>query len=601
MKRKILNGLLLVASIIATQSIFAQTRYLDEVFTDAEIIKAQENQVYGINVDFLNNQLLQSSAYVNSKITQIQAEHNEIRDSLLAAIAGGYSPNIPVNYFTPYAQDTSREIKLINPRPDDPANSIFNPFQMGMMDVYMPNPAIDTVTDRPVIIYLHTGNFLPKGINGGVTGRKNDPVAIELCEQWAKRGYVAIAANYRLGWDPTNSSQSVRTRTLLNGVYRAIGDVKQVVRSVKSQSAALGIDPDNIILYGQGSGGYVSLAYNFLDDYAETTLPKFDPEATGVTVIDTNIVGGVDGRGGILNFYQYQSSPNVDADIAFCVNAGGALGDTSWINGGESPNVSFHAIRDPFAPFTDGTVIVPTTGGLVVDASGANTFMPIVNRYGNNSSFENINDFNDYATTRARQVYGQTYSDDIPIIIGGQPVTVSTEAEGMFAFDTEQTNSAPWEWWSEADFNAYHAYLTQLNFGPPTLFPAQTIIDGQTGPNDEALSQAYLDTMQLYMHRRIMVELQIGDWEAVGTEDALALNNAVSMYPNPAHGSVQFQSNGTEIETLEIYDLTGKAVIPQVTVAGNYYFLDLNSFESGMYIVRMQTGAGIQTDRLVVD
>jgi hypothetical protein len=570
----------------------AQSRYQDEIFTDAQIIKAQSNQVYGINVDFLKNQQLYSNAYIEANLAQITSEHNEIRDSLISAITNGTAPNIPTTYYTPFSSDPSTIIKLITPLANNPANGVYNPFQMGMMDVYMPSPAFDTETNRPVMIYIHTGNFLPKGINGGVGGSKDDSAAVEFCRQWAKRGYVAVAPNYRLGWNPLGATQSDRTRTLLNGVFRGITDIKQVVRSLKTNAAALGIDGDKITIYGQGSGGYVALAYNFLDKYSETELEKFDPDLTGITVINQDYVGEISGLGGLLNFYQYQSVPGTSADIAFCVNAGGALGDKSWIEGGEAPNLSIHALRDPFAPFTAGTVIVPTTNEPVVDADGPSVFMPVVNSFGNNDVLENYR-VNDPITARARSQYGATVTTDIPIIIGGTSATVDTEAEGLFTLMLPAGESSPWDWWSESDFTAYHGYLTALGI---SISPAQDILDGAAAgnPNIKSQSLSYIDTIQGYIHPRIMVALQIGEWEALKVSELSSELDNVAIYPNPASTSVNFKSNNPEtaISSIKLIDITGRVAYRSANMSSNLVELNTTNLTSGIYmgIITLENG-----------
>ena len=50
-------------------------------------------------------------------------------------------------------------------------------------DIY--EPAGDTETARPLIIYIHTGNFLPQYLNGSAVGTKTDSVAVELCSRYA--------------------------------------------------------------------------------------------------------------------------------------------------------------------------------------------------------------------------------------------------------------------------------------------------------------------------------------------------------------------------------------------------------------------------------
>ena len=81
-------------------------------------------------------------------------------------------------------------------------------------DIY--EPAEDTETDRPLLIYIHTGNFLPQYLNGSAVGTKSDSVAVELCTRYAKMGYVVASIDYRLGWNPLAATQAERTSQLIN-------------------------------------------------------------------------------------------------------------------------------------------------------------------------------------------------------------------------------------------------------------------------------------------------------------------------------------------------------------------------------------------------
>jgi hypothetical protein len=207
-------------------------------------------------------------------------------------------------------------------------------------DIYTPSG--DTETGRAAVIVLHTGNFLPKYLNGSASGNNKDSSIVEVCNRFAKRGYVVMAPNYRLGWDPLNASPDVRRGTLLVAVFRALNDVKSLVRYSKKEAATLGIDPSKIILYGHGTGGYLTLAYGSLDRIeelenepsgkwiSETTVGPFTENEL---YIDTAIVGGVDGFGGALNVNNH---PGFSNDVLACINAGGALGDLLWMEEGRA-------------------------------------------------------------------------------------------------------------------------------------------------------------------------------------------------------------------------------------------------------------------------
>ena len=96
-------------------------------------------------------------------------------------------------------------------------------------DIY--EPAGDTEVDRPLMIYIHTGNFLPQYLNGSAVGTKSDSVAVELCSRYAKMGYVVASIDYRLGWNPLAATQSGRTYQLIDAAYRGVpGCARTAVR-----------------------------------------------------------------------------------------------------------------------------------------------------------------------------------------------------------------------------------------------------------------------------------------------------------------------------------------------------------------------------------
>ena len=247
----------------------AQTRYLEQVFTEAQITVTSDI-TYGTNVDWLTSDFSTIPPTINTT-----------------------------------------DVK---------------------MDVYQPDQTVDTETARPVIIYLHTGNLLPPPINGSPTGLKTDSCAIYTCREMARRGYVAISCQYRGGWNPLAPTESERKAQLLNAVYRAIHDVKQCVRELRENEDTGGntyhINPDKITVWGEGTGGYIALAGVTLNDPLELYIEKFRPDPLDPTVsfVDSNLVGNIEGYcpDGIpcLSFY----TPNgYSSEVQFFLNMGGAL------------------------------------------------------------------------------------------------------------------------------------------------------------------------------------------------------------------------------------------------------------------------------------
>ena len=576
MKKSLLTSLFVVAGLCT----IAQERYLDEVFTDGEIV-VTKNITYGINVNPLLNTSLMSPTYVGANAAQITSE----KDSLLNWIATNPA-NIPVNFFYPYSVDTTTILKVSQLK----------------MDVYMPDMSVDTETERPVIVYVHTGNFLPPVINGSYGGSKEDSSAVELCMRWAKRGYVVVAPNYRHGWNPLAAGSAglvTRRATLLNAVYRAIHDMQYAVKGIRMDanlgSNTYGIDADKVAMYGAGSGGYVALAYNTLDKQSETELEKF--VFGGNSVIVPSIVGDVNGSGGLINLYQDNGQ---STEIEICVNAGGALGDISWLEAGDAPMVTFHSAYDNFAPYDTGTVIVPTTGDDVVDVNGPNTFMPKANALGLNDVYAGSY-HNDPYTARARSFFG-TEIANAPLININDPLEIPAEGmEGVFTFTVSdgaggnEPNGTPWEWWSKDDLDLLVAGTNAQTGGSYSSNDINTN-SLLTNPNmSKASAMLYIDTIVGYMMPRVVKTMQIGDnWQSVNVNELRLDQSSVSVFPNPSDDAVNFRSNNlnSNIESVEIYDVAGTRVSLNTNVFAPTTQINVSDFASGLYIGKVSLDNG---------
>jgi hypothetical protein len=529
-------------------------RYLTEVFTSAQITETP-NVIYGTNINFLSSNF--GSPLVPANITELQT-----------AVSTG-TP-IPAPFFD--VNDPSTAIKV----------------QPVQLDVYAPSSAADNVTNRPLVVYLHTGNALPPPVNGSPNGRRTDSTAVEVCRRMARRGYVAVSVGYRGGWNPLAATEEERRGQLLNAIYRAMHDTRQSIRFMKSQAATYGIDPNKIIVFGEGTGGYISLAHATLDKPEELFIEKFRPDIFNedVSYVDTNQVGNLQGFNGALTLYR----PNgFDATTQFCVNMGGALADTSWLEQGDQPMVSFHTVYDPFAPFTEGIVIVPTTGGPVVPVQGPNLFMELVNQYGNNSSFNTLPD--DTWSSRARSLYGTTPA--------GGTVAIRNNVDGLFPFIRPRwpapasDEASPWQWW-----DPNHPFAVAQS-PVPGLTVHQVSLASNPDMSPEK-ARAYLDTVMGYLNPRIVCALELGPCSLVSIDENDPIAAGVELYPNPAHDQFTVISNAAVIRHFEIFDLNGR-MMRTATVNSDRMVIDRNGLDAGVYFVQLHYASGTVTRRVVLD
>ena len=94
------------------------------------------------------------------------------------------------------------------------------------MDIYTPDG--DNYTNRPLIIFAHGGAF--------IGGTKTNTTMIDLCETFAKRGYVTASISYRLATHSTvlgtdfSSLGGLLWQTNLNNGIKMNINVNKVIR-----------------------------------------------------------------------------------------------------------------------------------------------------------------------------------------------------------------------------------------------------------------------------------------------------------------------------------------------------------------------------------
>lgn len=444
-----------------------------------------------------------------------------------------------------------------------------------LLDLYQPDG--DTETDRPLVLVFHTGNFLPFPQNGGTGGTKTDSTVVEVCKRLAKMGYVAASVDYRLGWNPIAANQSDRIFGIINAAYRGVQDARTAVRyfkrSVKEQSNVYGIDSTKIALWGIGTGGYVSLNTAALDAYSKVLLPKFTVNVGGtpfpmvVESINGDIYGtsvGVVPPGLPLPYPAgdtlcYPNHVGYTSDIQLAVNMGGALGDSSWIDPGQSPIISFHVPTDPFAPYNCAVLNVPPPINLpVVDVCGSNVVQLQQNNFGNNQVFINAN-----------------FVDEFTVVANSR----NGGKAGLFPFPSaDPTESAPWDFYAADNPNA-------------------------TEPPNPVSARLYIDTIMAYFAPRACVALGL-DCNLTGissTKDVISANDVqLQMMPNPAYAEVTFQSAAEfPIQDIQLFDLSGRLVKSALNIKDNHYRIQRGDLPNGMYIAKLRFERGVVTQKLI--
>ena len=453
-------------------------------------------------------------------------------------------------------------------------------------DVYRP-PVADTTTKRPLVIYLHTGSFFPAyALDAG--GSLRDSTAVEICTRFARMGYVTASMDYRTGWAPTLSVEELRRFTLINASYRAIQDVRSCIRFFKANAATYGIDTNKIMLFGQGTGGYISLGAATLNNISEIANTEFGANKffyNNQLMVNETLNGNIEGTNfGIVpanlpdtSFYKRGDTlclPNnvgPTSDFQMQVNLGGALGDLTWIDATSVPSLSFQAPYDPFAPYADGVLRVNSATGPqpVIRVQGADSIARRYTRLGRNNVFKNLK-----ATSDPYKSIFASRAVDGANVIGLYPILGDTI-----------TDSSPWDFW-----------------GP--LTPKASISQAGAPRSTPTRAKLYIDTIMRVVAPRACLALKLPCASLVSSTEELlqGYNTKLVIAPNPAQKFITFESDATNpIQGVEIFDLSGRSVKQVRNINNHFYQMDRGTLPNGLYIAKVKFEGGILSKKIILE
>ena len=143
---------------------------------------------------------------------------------------------VPVNYAGGEAAGAESEDGLTNIAYGDLSGS-------QVLDLHLP----EGEGPFPVIVLVHGGGFM--------FGDQQMPIIQPIIDAAAAKGYAVASVDYR------KSSEAI--------FPAALSDVKAAVRFLRANAAEYGIDPEQVVLWGESAGAYLSLMTALTPEVAE--------------------------------------------------------------------------------------------------------------------------------------------------------------------------------------------------------------------------------------------------------------------------------------------------------------------------------------------
>jgi len=521
MKRIYFLGLFL-CGLFLQQSVVAQQRYVDEVFTDADI-------------------------------TVMKDVHYATNMSILA--------------------------KLFQEGIDVPT------VDMLRANVHMPSAAVDTETDRPVIVLLSGANFLPRYVQTCYGGRE-DLYMTTLAGKMARRGFVVVVAEMRRGWNPLVTQPNEFLRELADAVLRQAQDVRALARFLRKDIAengnTFGIHPEKLIVWGTAHGqGTVATSAAFLRTEAEFESPAYlvqDAEGEIVNIYDPNLFGNVDGTepgfepGGALSNLPSQTSGCYSPDYNLLVSGAGVNLDTFMVQAGEVPSIWFAPEDWLAAGLEVGPLNLPATGDFCCVTYFGQTYQRQADQLGNVDAWKGI----EFADPIANDRYEYA------------PNPAFGTLEGAYGIPGDVSNQLPWIYWDEAGCEAVSPAVAELTK------------TARVGASMENMISA-ADNMLAFFAPRACITLDLGCSDiTTGLREETVESQRIAVSPNPSKGIFSFDTPAEHtMEAISIFDISGKLMY-QTEVYNNTFTTTDLGLATGIYIAKIKFEDGVASKKLNV-
>ena len=444
-------------------------------------------------------------------------------------------------------------------------------------------PVGDTEPERPLVILIHGGNLLPLSLNGRTTGTKEDYAIVEISSRLAKMGYVVAAIEFRQGWNPFANSTVERGQFFTNAHYRGMQDLRAFIRFIRQEVASGNpwkINPEQIAVWGLGTGGDIALMSATVNEQSEMYIPKLINPDNLEPFIDTTLVGNIDGTSEAP--YNFVNHGDYSDDFQFAFSAGGILLDTSWIDEASVPMAMAHVVKDPYLPFginpifdeidCEIPILAPTWSAPVLYVAGPKCAIEKANTMG-------IND------------YTPGWFDNLTAVLEAQPYA----SPDLWAIHRPQSEEAPWEYWDTLYWNPVYNPDLPMNYENNNEYSLMT------NP-DMSLEKAnrYIDTLTMIFKLRACHYLDLGCAVPNGIEDAQSGSLSLKINPNPGHERIHFKTfEQNIIKAFALFDLNGQLLNSFTNINSNTFELKRNQLPAGMYIVKVRMDQGTVVEKLI--
>lgn len=548
MKKQILFAIGLY--FILFQNLFAQTRYLANVFTEAQITSTDYKYATVHKSKCWNNAPTTGSCFLRTNYT------------------------LPA--FNPNLNDDS--IKL--------AIRVFR------------NASDPITTPKPTILFVQGGGYNATGT--GLNAWDGTDENSKICKYFARRGYVVVAVDYRKGWDMTNvnvndcvtgqplnpppvaslcpnyTGNSCDAFTFMEATYRMVQDIRGAHRYIINNCSALQIDTNKIFYYGFSTGAIGVMHAAFGCETGELVDYYEFPNNTGRKLSDITSCGLLDDIGQNL-------TNGKKIRIAGVGTLAGAIKKVDYID--NSDNVKFlqmtHSTLDEAVMYCTGSLLnfymmndPYSSDHLVLKGSG------VIYNNAINQNYSNLK-----VELRSLNRLSHAVDIDATTLIALRQCNSQYETikcGGATALNCNVIHSVFVDTLLRPFVRKMYSYILNPNYINSNLHyyypqPWKGIGNNACGP---CAIQMQNSSSNCTENQRINTQT-----EAIMDK---IISDEYYLFPNPSNDkiTINYISNNYTKKSINIYNLEGKLIkTSQINEDYNYVVIDIHDLPNAKYIV----------------
>ncbi|MFT4612793.1 MAG: hypothetical protein ACJA1H_001723 [Glaciecola sp.] len=150
-------------------------------------------------------------------------------------------------------------------------------------------------------------------------------------------------------------------------------------------------------------------------------------------------------------------------------------------------------------------------------------------------------------------------------------------------------------------------YLPTGNFGTPANMVDFTQWgSGGNGRESVAVSKGiwtagtFINVAPPYEFNGTVTDFGIGFWDTLLSVNDLETASSFNVYPNPTNSILNIELNGSQSNlTFEVFDTLGKQIVIKTLDNGNLSQIDVTTWNSGLYLIKISNGDKTETKRFI--